>query len=213
MPKKPRDIFKMDIVFAKSLKAKETNLLKAKIEEWLQKEEKNLPFDESKFKKKELTLLSDPLFFLASFKKKVKIIVAAKDPEKTLEKLNDTCNKIFSYLNTIKPDSINEFNVLTQFMLTETRKATIVKKLVGDSEIAKFSELVKAQVNPVGILLEWKEKSRHYIVFEADSEERDLILFSDFKWRDSIPIDSIISEKGELLKFKELINKLSKSGD
>jgi len=204
------NIFTLRINFPKTPKKKtKRKLYKEKLESWIKQEKNTMPFEKVKFSKTRIQLISDEFLFFADFGKPIQIILATRQPEKNLEKLNEIGNKIFSYLNTIMPQVVVEVEFESEYTIEEKKKRNLAKKVIGDSRIARISEIMKFPWNPIGLLFTWKTNSRQNLVMCASADKRNMIFWSSSSsWKNNIPLDAILKEKEEFLKFKDVISKL-----
>lgn len=206
------ELFTNTIDFGKIPTAVRKNL-RAKLENWFvdQKQKGTLPFDRQEYESNEIHLESDTFLFYANFGKVMRVITGVQNPETNLEKLNEVANKIFSYFNTIMPDKYKKSNFVTQFTLYEDEGKAITKTVVVDSQIARISELIKAQVKPIGFMFEWKDGERNLTAVEAYvTKNAVLTVTARNSLKGDIPMDCILHEKEILLKCKKVIKQMTK---
>jgi len=203
-------IFTLRIRFPKTPKKKtERKLYKDKLESWIKQEKNTMPFKKEEISKTHIRLVNDEFLFFADFGKPIQIILATKRPEKNWEKLNEIGNKIFSYLNTIMPQVVTEVRFESEYTTEEKKEKNLAKKIIGDSRIARISEIIKFPWNPLGLIFTWKTNSRRNLALCASIDKGNMLFFgSSSNWKNNIPLDAILKEKEEFLKFKDIINKL-----
>jgi hypothetical protein len=196
---------------AKAQKAR--TLYKDKLQAWLTDEKASMPFEKMKPSKSQIIILeSKDFLFTADFRKKtLTMVFGVTDPLQNIEKLNEVSNKIFSYLNTIMPQEVKEVKVNTDFIVGTKGEANFSKRVIGDARIAKIAEITKIPWNPEAIIFEWKEGDRESLAMVGNIRAMEMILFaSSFKWENSLPLDAMLLEKREFLKFEEMIKKVWK---
>ena len=209
MRTKEVEVFTINFEFSK-IPLEQLKTLRTKLERWLGEQKENLPFEKSKFGPSELRLESETFLFFATFSKGVKVIAGAQNPEKTIDTLNEVGNKIFSYLNTIMPESYKKGDVISHFTLVEEKELPIIKTIVNNSQIAQMSELMKAQVKPIAIVLSWKEGERSFVGFEAKGEKCTSFVVSAInKFTGDIPIDAVASQKEIFFKLKKALSQIT----
>jgi len=206
------DLFTINLSFPRSPKATRTkNAYKEKIRSWLVEEKKSMPFEKMTSSKSQISLESRDFLLLIDFSKKITLVLGTRKPIQNLEKLNEISNKLFSYLNTIMPEEVKEVQVNTDIMITKRGETDFAKKVIGDIRIAKIGEIMKSPWNPLAVVFEWKTGMRHNLSMVGKFQsEVNLFLSSTFKWENNLPLDAIVIEKGEFLKFEEMINKITK---
>lgn len=211
MPSPTDQYFTINLKFPNMPKSQENLAYLDKFNSWIQEEMKSMPIKKIKFKRQQIILQSKDFFIGLHFEKQMELVLSAKKPRENLDQLNTICNKIFSYLNTTVPEGTKKVDVGTDLFLTEKGESDFAKKVIGDSRIAKISEIIKSQWSPFGILYEWKIGDRTHIAMVGSyGSVHTIALSSAFKWENGLPLDAITVEKEELLKFEESVEKIMK---
>lgn len=173
----------------------------------IQDNKKRLNIDAKSNKKELRIILSSANFGIGIFfKKTILIKIGLADPKKNIKELYKIGDEILNFIKTVLGHGAIGSKIMSTIMIHDREKEfeNLSKKIIGDKRLAEINNMVKLQLNPTGIIFDYKQNGRDFLIVMY-SERNDVMITTRNTYKESIPFGALQSEYEELEKSEKVI--------
>lgn len=205
-------IFKVQLTFPKSpKKAEERKALLDKVKAWIEEQKETSPFKKTETHRRMVYLEGDNSMFGVGFGKLMAARAAVIDPNLNLEAANELGNRVLAYVNVVLGERASGARVTTSLNKSSKRISRLPKALLGETRLAKLSEIAKKNLVVNGLIFSFDVDDRNVVSFVFGAKGMSTHYFgSSDKMESVIPLDLLKSEYAIFSKSEDVIERLRK---